>query len=518
MRSATRAGPVGPDQHVAPTPGPASTLRGLVESRLDAPGAALARLLAHDADESVRELALMLLFCAACDPQVTRRARTAVLRTALPELKRAFADPQVPDERKVDIGPLLRMCGEVIPPHEYSRAFRDYDGCRARLRDEAVRRSLATPEVVTEHLLAGGVIGGEGEISDAVARLLDVGERAVQHNPPLGAMILCVLTSLAAEHELDGFPTRRALDLAEATGSREAAWFLHALGELPVVAEWCGSARAASRRLAEAGVAPVAPLARPFLQGAVTRVDEWGSRQIILTFEDGQGTDLLFLSVNDRSGIEEAYCRFTCDLGTVRELEAALAEIARAPCDLPLARSFVSDALATHARTGHAPGGTWVLYRYLLGAEPLTPVARAPVLDAYALDTVELEPSLVACAELADEPLCACLYRASDEACRFVEALRDRQEAVLSPAASHVAAFAAIVVRERETLLGRLAANLELEALAGREGEEVNRRLARVYHGLRHEVVPFVDAPFVLGLCALSIQAIGSDLSSGSRA
>ena len=64
-------------------------------------------------------------------------------------------------------------------------------------------------------------------------------------------------------------------------------------------------------------------------------------------------------------------------------------------------------------------------------------------------------------------------------------------------------------------LLHRLAVNLEVQALAGRAKETGNKRLARLWWGLRHEVVPFADVPFVEELTRNGLGAIVENVLQG---
>jgi hypothetical protein len=425
----------------------------------------------------------------------------------------------VPDERKLDIGPLLRLCGEEIPQDDYVRAFLDYEGSRRRRRNEAVRRAPATPEEVTEHLIAAGVIEGDPDDGRTVSEFLDVAEAAAVHNPPLGAMMLAAVAAIAEERGIDDFPSARTISRIESTSTGEAAWFLRVLGELYDDALGAQS-RAATGRLAAAGIVEAIPPAPPFERGWVTMVDGAGSRQLVLSFEEDRGAagEMLFLLLNDQAGIKECFCRFACDAATRQLIEAELEVIARAPCGIALARALVAEALDARKRNGRPLAGALVLYRHLLGDEPLVAAAREPELGAYGLDGLQRDASLVDGSEdLADTALCQSLYCASDEAYRFVERLREQDDAALEPDADVLGEFATIALRDRPSLLRRLAVNLEVEALAGRAEAASNRRLARLYHGLCHEVVPFSDTPFVRALCDRAIRSIDFNLACGYR-
>jgi hypothetical protein len=223
--------------------------------------------------------------------------------------------------------------------------------------------------------------------------------------------------------------------------------------------------------------------------------------------------------LNDEVGIKEALCVYEEGREVLRTFgEHPWITVAR--CDLALAREVVADALAVHERTGRPVPSRFLLQRHFLGPEPIAPAERTPDLSAYRLDEVEVGPELVARSRnLAHRPGFNNLYCASDRAYAF---LRDRVERqgeeplALSLTGREMAGFIdQVAAEERPQLLRRIAANLEIEALAGRAGRAINRRLARLWLGLQHHVVPFAQVPFVLELTRIGIENVLENVLQG---
>jgi hypothetical protein len=196
--------------------------------------------------------------------------------------------------------------------------------------------------------------------------------------------------------------------------------------------------------------------------------------------------------------------------------------VAIAPADVPFARALIADALALHERSGRPAPASCLLYRHLLGGEPLPARRREPDLSAYALDRWPRSPSLVFGSELlAKLALCEELYCASDAAYAFL-ASRMRRDGVARvrfdvDTPTFRAYLAEIAAAERELLARRLAVNLEVEARAGRAGRRENQALARVVLALAEEVVPFEEIPFVQALNAAGMALVAQNVALGHR-
>ena len=74
-----------------------------------------------------------------------------------------------------------------------------------------------------------------------------------------------------------------------------------------------------------------------------------------------------------------------------------------------------------------------------------------------------------------------------------------------------------IAIQDRETLLARMAVNLEVESLAGRATQRHNRIAARTWLGITEEVLPFHEIPFIRTLAVNSAELIIENLRHGFR-
>ena len=264
-----------------------------------------------------------------------------------------------------------------------------------------------------------------------------------------------------------------------------------------------------------------APPAPAFTRGWATIVDGAGSRQIGLLFRAGRDRSALCLLVNDVEGIKDVFFVPAGGARLVRGLELT-GGVSIAPADLPFARSIVADSFAFHAAAGRPVPAPCLLYRHLLG-ESRSPRGPAnPTSPAYALDRWPRSVALVDGSELlAKLPLCEELYCASDAAYAFLAA-RMRRDSVSrvhfdvdEPAFRNY--LAEIAAAERDLLARRLAANLEVEARAGRAHRRENAALARVVVALVEEVVPFEEIPFVQALNAAGMGFVAQNVALGHR-
>ena len=72
-----------------------------------------------------------------------------------------------------------------------------------------------------------------------------------------------------------------------------------------------------------------------------------------------------------------------------------------------------------------------------------------------------------------------------------------------------------VAAKEKDLLVRRVAANLEVEARAGRAQRPVNRLASRVWLALSEGVVPYEAIPYVRALAADSVQSIATNLRRG---
>jgi len=500
----------------------ADHLRRLVEETGD-PGAELAWLAAYDPDEPVRSDAGMLLVVAGDDPNVPRDARESIEVSAAPVILSALRDSRVGDERKLLLGSLLSHLGFDLP-EDYEELFGDYDSARETTARLAARGLSADPESVGEVLQKFGLLErgrvaepSERDVRNCFGCMLKLSE----HNPEDAAPVLIAAAAIAHEHGLVPDDCARALDIAADSHSGRAAWFLRALGEMPGALALGEKARALAADLRKTGVKQRPPLAGEFSHGIVTNVDGAGSRSVMLFYRTSEGgMDCLSLLLNDTVGVKDVWCMFreAAELESdVREREGG--KIRCAPCSVDLAREFVADAAALHEGLDEPFPGRFLLYRHLLGEEPIAPRRRTPNLGAYMLETLVRGPEMVeGSGAVAEDPVYDDLWFASDEAYAFVKRRMRSKRAAFPLTEKAFAEFASgVASKERDILVRRLAMNLEIEALAGRATRKTNRLAARAYLALVEDIVPFERIPLVVELCRKSVKGIAHNLRGGYR-
>jgi hypothetical protein len=501
---------------------PAAFLEEL-HARVPEPGAALGWLAARDADPAIRERAAAVISSTARDPEVSRGVRRPLLKAAGPVLMKAFQDPALSEEHRREIGPLLFVCGIEVPREAYSGAFQDLEGAVDRVAEESLRRLQAGTASVERLLTKGGLIAGDrcpGFDDEKIGAALKLGGVGARLNPPLGASLLCVTAAIAHHHGRSADLLPRALAAAAATRTAEAAWYLSELGRLPGMGPLGSEAGELASRLAEDGVIAAPPPGPDFVAAQVSSVDGVGTRSLGLLFSHGRKPQALSVLLNDVEGIQEIWFEYRWGDLAFGEMIFASPESSCADCDLAFARGLVEEALAIHASSGEPAPGRLLLYRHLLGAEPLVPRRRAPDLSAYGLEAAPLGPELVArSGRLARLPTCRRLGCMSDEAYRFVERLLGGEPADLGAlrfTPDVVTEFIeTVALEEKDRLLARLAANLETEAMAGRDRRRRNRLLARLYLGILNDVAPFSAVPFVRAVSEKALHEIAHDIGHG---
>ena len=485
---------------------------------------ALAWIAARDADPRLRARAARtleaLLGARAVDPGRLAGCAAAARDT----LRAALDDRALPDERKLELLPVLEACGGPVHPDEVGRSFRRPESAHRLLVGRQLAALPATPVAIDHELRLTGARGTwPGPLADPsdIEALLTVGAIAAESHPALAALFLPAVAA-AALHA--GVGTARAMEeLAAAAATRHpyAVFMLRELGSMPAAGTVGERARRLARELERDGVAPAVPPFPAFTRGWATIVDGAGSRQVGLLFRAGRDRSALCLLLNDTEGIKDVDFVPAGGARLARGLEGA-GGVAIAPADVPFARALIADALALHERSGRPAPAPCLLYRHLLGGEPLPARRREPDLSAYALDRWPRSPSLVFGSELlAKLALCEELYCASDAAYAFL-ASRMRRDGVARvhfavDAPTFRAYLAEIAAAERDLLTRRLAVNLEVEARAGRAGRRENQALARVVLALAEEVVPFEEIPFVQALNAAGMAFVAQNVALGHR-
>jgi hypothetical protein len=103
---------------------------------------------------------------------------------------------------------------------------------------------------------------------------------------------------------------------------------------------------------------------------------------------------------------------------------------------------------------------------------------------------------------------------ASNEAYDFLAPMTSRRSNRL-PKSQFETFVREIAAQDKGVLLSRLAATLEVEAWAGRARNPLNKIAARTWLGLREEVLPFHEVPYVRRLAEASVSMVLDDLRLG---
>jgi hypothetical protein len=423
----------------------------------------------------------------------------------------------LPDDRKYFVGPLYLLAGGAAGPEEIVALFKDFEGTRKRNIAATFGTLSDQPRGIAEALFGVGLLTEDREppAEEALIATAELGRDMIGANPRAAAGILAAVVAFAAEQDMAADHADRALH-AMATGQCEqAAWYLGELGRWPAMGPLGAKARSLAARMEAAGIRPAHPLASRFSHGIATGIDGAGSRSVLLFFRaEEDELDAACVLLNDAVGVKDAWCSF----GEGEEIEAhfrAQPEITHGPCSLPLAREFLAEAWAAHERLATPFPARLLLCRPYFGPEPIAPQSRTPDLHAYGLDRKKHSPSLVdASDELIDHPGYGGFSFTSDAAYGFVSEHSRRRGVGLSKEKAEDF-LRNVAVLERDLLLGRMATNLEIEALGGRAASRANRMAANTWRALRDDLIPFHEVPYVRALCSLSIEMISHNLLLG---
>jgi hypothetical protein len=490
-------------------------------------GAALARLAAYEPEGPVQRNARTLLFVACHEPGIDPAVREAVSRSAAPVLRAAMKDAAIHDDRKYEVGPLLETCGVKLSDKEYRDSFRDFEGTDKRKGAEHMKELSADLEFLESFLEESGLVSTDEPIRPSkrdFGYALGFAAELSEHNPEAGVPLLLVIAAIAAEHKKVLADAERALDVACLRGGGRAAWGLAELGAWPGLGDLGKKAAALAQELRAEGVAPSFPYPGTFSHARVTNVDGAGSRNLLVFFRTSDGEmDALVLMPNDEAGIKDVWCVFGTGARFEEDyLKSKDSSVRTAPVSKEIALEILGEALSTHAERNTPPPGRFLLYRPMLGPEPIPVRKRRPNLGAYALELLARSPELAADSEgLAEDPVWGAHWCATDEAYEFVR--RNVQGKKHRAGASWIGAellerfIREVAVRDRDRLLRRMAVNLEAEAWAGRAAEPPNRLAARTWLVLSEELLPFAEVPFVRALARRSLDNVSASVSIGFR-
>ncbi len=492
---------------------PDEILNGLA-ARFPGLGEGLVELMARDPSPRVHEQAALFVYFTVRYAPPRLRARLSSGAMMKSAILAAMRDPQVTDERKYALTPLLDHLGCALGDDDTARCFHDYEGTVERLTRDSMTSLLDTPEQVEALLSLDEALGSGGPLTEArLIEALETGIQTLLHNSPVGAVLASTLAAMARERGIALEPALAALELVARTRTPRGDWCVNELARWPAGGDLSERARSLveAHGLGQGRAQPVGA----FSHGLVSAIDGEGARDLVLFFRTREGTfDGLVILLDERLGIREVFCSF--QEGILLEAQARERFDSWAPCDLPFARDLVADAFATHERTGRPVPGTFLFLRAFLGGEAIFPAQRRPELGPYALEAIVPESSLVVGSEaLANHEVYGNLGSTSDSAYAFARRggsrARGRNEARLEDFLREV------VVPERDVLLARLSAALEVEARAGRARRPQSRLAARTYLGIESEVVPFEKIPYVRAISRDALAAVERNVKKGFR-
>jgi len=490
--------------------------------RVKDPSAALAWLMAYSPVERIREDALTMSFLVLREPEIPKKARRLFRKNAPSVLLQGIKDSNVADEIKAQLGPLLDLCGQGLSAEEYQACFKDFGAAVQNLMQKGLASLPDDIEQVETMLLETGLHDPIKPVrikEENLGAAVMMGALVIESQQMVGSAYLCTAAALGHVQQQDAEILGVALRTIAAKGGEYGRWYLRELSRLPGYGELSADAGRLETEMAQRGVAAKAPARPEFTHGVVSSVDGVGSRSVILFYRTDEGElDALVMLLNDDVGMKDVYGIWGNAAGMENELHGGAA-VAYVPCGLELGVEFVSDALALHADQNRPPSGIYLLLRHLLGSGVIELRHRKPRLGSYMLEAVVREPRMVEGSEkLAENPLFGGLWFGSDEAYAFVNARKSQWKGHRGPPPELIREFVkTVAVKDRERLCRRLAANLEIQVLAGRAKETANRLAACTWLALSEEVVPFEEIPFIRALGERALEFIRHNLSVGLR-
>ncbi|MCX5769779.1 MAG: hypothetical protein NTZ09_05850 [Candidatus Hydrogenedentes bacterium] len=502
-----------------PVAGPThEVLRGLLAESA-APGEDLAWLAAHDLDPEVSSGAFSALFYALRGDDVKDQLRARVREHAAPVLLRALKSRRMPDSRKYSIGPLYSFCVGEIPGDDYRAFFADFEKITNRMIEDAIQGLRDDPKSV-DRVLTGmeALLDGDACRGSRFAAAQELAEHMLS-GKPAAAATLCGAAVVTGWLEEDVRDTRLnlAFKLLEKTAQPQAVWLLEEMARWPGMGELPARARRSAQKMELQGVCPDYPMRSTFSHGLVTAPDGLGSRQMALFYAtpDG-GVDALLFLYGEAVGLKDIMCIFEEGAEVERELRDRARDLAMAACGLDLAREFLADALARHCELKTAPPANLIIYRPYLGAFPISPCRRTPDLSPYGLTVLAPSPELVVNSErLAASPFYGMFMFTSDKAYAYFEETAERKGSPHLPPKMLDRFLREVAIEERDTLLDRLAATLEVELWAGRARHRINQTAARTWLGMSGNVLPFDQVPYVRAVGKMSARMIIENLQMG---
>lgn len=489
--------------------------------RLPGLGEHLAWLAAYDDDSRIWHMGAFLLFSGMREPEIPEPAKLRLQDSARPVLLRALKDPEVSDQRKYTLGPIHHLAGGDMSREEYESCFRDFEGTLHGMMENIFERISDQPESVERTLTDMGLLAPQNDPPPAQASaqsLLHICDHLRGRNDNAVAMLLGSALAAGVEANVPPDEMRHMVEMLGATRCERSAWCLGELANWPALGELAVQAGQFAQEMIASGVRPRVTVLSEYSHALVSTVDASGSRSVLVFYRTGEGgMDAVVLLINDHAGIRDAWAVFG-DGCVVEERwrEEGPDGIQFAQVRLEFVREVVADALAIHHEQDRPLPGRLLLLRPYLGVEPIIPRRRQPNLGSYMLELMTISPQLVEGSDdLTESSVFGSLGFSSDKAYEFLQAHLPKRGACRLNKAKLDLFAREVAVLERQTLLGRVAANLEIESQAGRGLRPENRLAAAAWLGLTNEVVPFEKAGYIRELCKAAVEHIGQNIRMG---
>lgn len=492
------------------------TMRKLVKKHPDIAGD-FVWLHAHEMQQFEEEWAIMALFALLQFPDFSAAQRRRSEQAAAAALERVMSDMAIPDAVKAGFLPVLSILEETVDEEKTRRYFRDYDDAVIQANQKIARNVSDTPEELIKIMELHGFDpenAGAPSFTEEAIKLFQFGHNVSRINPA-GTSIMGLALALGAENpHFANEQAQDTLDLIHESDTPRARWCLETLAQWPGFAK---SFRNKAASLAGRGQKAQGPAIPGELSHCLVSVcDGVGSRTIAIFHRTPAGEfDAVNMMLNDEVGIKDAFAVFEDGSDMEDALRSDPENLAIATASLAFLRDLLADALARHEELGTPPPGRLFALLPYLGEQPIVPRRREPNLGAYMLETHRLAPALAEGGEaLARSAIFGCLQPSSDAAYDFCRERMGKRGYSLNSEAFE-AFLREIMPLERDRLLHRMAINLEVEALAGRAATPDNQTGARLWLGIKENVLPLEKIPFIRKLAAGGVNSMIHDIRNG---
>lgn len=503
----------------------ASSLTAIAKERPGVVGEFLALYL----DEPEREEmtpenspALLCFTLLLCDRNFPTEERENHLRAVLPRITAMITDQTIRDDQMLTLAGVLATAGHPLPDELMNRSFRDWDGTLQKHLKKHSRNLADDPESITMLMERHGLYSFMDDCTPSVDEINNVLVPLLAMAETTPAAVVPAATCLAIRAEqpdlnIDGI--REIYARMRELGTPRALWCLEALADWPGLGVVRPPALDEANKLRQTGIAAEPPaLKGEFSSARVSMTDDSGSRYLLVFWKrTKREMDAVSIMLNDIVGIKNVMFVFGEGKEFGKELAAGPGqEMTWADISRDMAKALFADALACHLDSGAAPPGIVFSVLPYFGDTPPAPKHREPNLDAYNLDAIAPTPDLAGpeTVDLLDSPVLLSLVPIPETAYAFCRDHHPGPEKPL-PEGDCNAFIEQVLAPEQSRLLHRMAVNLEVEALAGRAKRRENRKAAELWLGLRENVVPFAQHPFIRELAIESSNSILEDIDNG---